>query len=152
MKKKKILIIILIVISIIVLDQLSKWIVEKNFIDQSVGNKAIAIEVTNNTGMAFGFNEGNIKNIGLVAFTLIIVFHFVIKQFEQLDYKTTVAISFVIGGGIGNLIDRIIRGSVLDFIRIFNFPNFNVADTFVVTGWMLIVIFLVIYTRSGEKE
>ncbi len=97
MKKKKILIIILIVISIIVLDQLSKWIVEKNFIGQSVGNKAIAIEVTNNTGMAFGFNEGNIKNIGLVAFTLIIVFHFVIKEFEQLYYKTTVSIA-VIGG------------------------------------------------------
>lgn len=152
MKKKKILLIIAIIICIVVLDQLSKWIVEKNFSGQTVGGHILSIEVTNNTGMAFGFNDGNLKNIGLTVFTLIIIINFVIKQFDQIDYKTAVAISFVIGGGLGNLIDRIIRGSVLDFIKVFKFPNFNVADTFIVIGWLLIAIFLAIFTRSGEKE
>ena len=81
-----------------------------------------------------------------------IIINFVVKQFEQIDTKTAVSISFILGGGFGNLIDRFIRGSVLDFIKIHKFPNFNFADMCVIIGWLLLIIFLVIYTRSGEKE
>lgn len=151
MKNKKFLLIIGIVICIIIFDQVTKYFVEKNFRDNSVGNSIIGIEVSDNTGLAFGFNEGNAKNIGLTIFTLIIIINFIRRQFERIDYKTAVALSFVLGGGIGNLVDRFFRGSVLDFIRIYKFPNFNVADTFIVIGWILVVIFLVIYTRSEDE-
>ena len=151
MKNKKLLLIICIVFAIIAIDQITKVIIEKNFADQYVGNNFIGIEVTNNTGLAFGFNEGNIKNIGLTIFALVVIFNFTVKQFERLDKKTIVAVSFVLGGGFSNLIDRFFRGSVLDFIKIFKFPNFNIADSFIVIGWMLIVVFLVIYTRNEEK-
>lgn len=151
MKKKKLLIIIGIILLIIVIDQLSKFIVEKNFKDQYVGNEIIAVEVTNNTGFAFGFNDGNLRNIVLSSLVLILIIDFVVKQFERIDTRTTIAISFVLGGGLSNLIDRFIRGSVLDFIKVYKFPNFNIADSFIVMGWLLIVIFLIIYTRKEDK-
>ena len=151
MEKKKILILISITLLIILLDQISKFVVEKNFKDQYVGNNIVGIEVTNNTGFAFGFNDGNFRNILLTAFVLGVIINFIVKQFNQIDLKTVIALSFVLGGGLGNFIDRFIRGSVLDFIKIYKFPNFNIADSFVVVGWLLIIIFLIIYTRREEK-
>jgi signal peptidase II len=68
-----------------------------------------------------------------------------------MDTKTLVAISLVLGGGISNIIDRIFRGGVLDFIKILFIPNFNIADVCICTGWVLIVIFLIIYTRKEDE-
>ena len=56
-------------------------------------------------------------------------------------------LSFVLGGAVGNMIDRVILGYVVDFIdfRIINFPVFNVADIFVVIGAIILVIFYIFY-------
>ncbi len=60
------------------------------------------------------------------------------------------AISLALGGGISNIIDRVFRGGVLDFIKVLFIPNFNIADLCICTGWILIVIFLIIYTKKEE--
>jgi len=54
---------------------------------------------------------------------------------------TLVAISLIVAGGIGNLIDRFARGFVVDFISIFNFPIFNVADICISLGVLIIIVF-----------
>ena len=59
-----------------------------------------------------------------------------------------VAISMALGGGLSNIIDRIFRGGVLDFIKIPIIPNFNIADMSICIGWVLIVVFLIIYTKK----
>ena len=70
------------------------------------------------------------------------------NQLERIDTKTALALSFAISGGISNLIDRIFRGGVFDFIKFYNI-TFNLADIFVVLGWILLVVFLIDYSRKN---
>ena len=150
MKNKTVKLIVILVTIFIIIDQASKLLVS-NLKKDSIGNNIFKIEIINNTGLAFGFNDGNnVKNIFIMIFVLIIVIRFIKNQIELIDTKTAVALSMVLAGGFGNLIDRIFRGAVLDFIKIYKFPIFNVADVFVFIGAILLVIFLVIFTRKIE--
>ncbi len=147
MKNKIVKAIVVIAVIIILVDQTSKILVS-NFLSESIGNDFFKLEIVNNTGMAFGFNSGNIKNIFISVFVLAIVISFIKNQLQRIDKKTGIAIAIALGGAISNLIDRIFRGSVLDFIKIYKIPNFNLADMFIVIGWILIIIFLIDFSRK----
>ena len=150
MNTKKVLkIVITVCIIIIAIDQLSKFLITQ-FVPSTVGNEYFGIEITENTGMAFGFNSGNTKNIFLSLLVIFIIISFIRNQREQLEPKVLVAISMALGGGISNIIDRIFRGGVLDFIKILFIPNFNIADLCICIGWILIVVFLIIYTKKED--
>lgn len=150
MKNKIIKLIIILVAILVILDQASKLLIG-NLVTEPIGNDAFKIEIISNTGLAFGFNDGsNVKNIFIMLFVLFIVIKFVKDQIELIDTKTAVALSMVLAGGLSNLIDRIFRGAVLDFIKIFKFPIFNIADILVVVGAILLIIFLVVFTRKIE--
>ena len=58
------------------------------------------------------------------------------------------------GGAVGNLIDRVLYGYVVDFLdfRLINFPVFNIADIFVCTGAALLALYLVFFDNSDKKE
>ena len=147
MKDKVVRSILIVVTILIIIDQISKFLIS-NYIQEPIGNDFVGVQVVKNTGMAFGFNDGNIKNIFLSIFVLGIVFGFIKNQSERLDNKTKFALSIIIAGGISNLIDRIFRGGVLDFIKIYKFPIFNISDIYVVLGWILLVIFLIQYSKK----
>ena len=147
MKNKTVKMIVIIVAIIILVDQASKLLVS-NLLTETIGNDFFKLEIANNTGMAFGFNDGNIKNIFISIFVLVIVITFIKNQLERIDKKTAIVIAMALGGAISNLIDRIFRGSVLDFIKIYKIPNFNLADMFIVIGWILIIIFLIDFSRK----
>ena len=150
MKNKIVRLIVILGTILVILDQLTKILIT-TYVNGQVGNDYIGFQVANNTGLAFGFNDGsNTKNIFLMIFVLFIVIRFIKNQIELIDTKTAVALSMILAGGIGNLLDRIFRGAVVDFIKIFSFPLFNVADCLVVVGTIFLIIFLVISTRKIE--
>lgn len=154
MKENKILKLILgITILLILLDQMSKVVIQYYY-NEPIGNDIIGITLIENTGMAFGFNSGNSKNIVLTLLILFIIVNFIRNQKDRIDKKTAIAISLILAGGVSNLIDRIARGGILDFIKIKHFAIFNIADCYIVIGWILLVIFLIKYNQEmvGKKD
>ena len=93
---------------------------------------------TENTGAAFGiFNN---MNFVLGLFNLLIISFIIYYIFKyDFDFKILLGLSFVVGGSLANAFDRLFIGFVVDFISIYKWPNFNVADSFIVLGFMLLI-------------
>ena len=103
-----------------------------------------AITYVRNTGAAFSVLENNrilFIVIGLVA--LYLIYRYLIKD-KSLNKLSIISYSMLLGGIIGNMIDRIVYGYVIDYLSFnifgYNFPVFNLADTFIVVSVILIII------------
>lgn len=152
MKNIKIKILLIISICVIIIDQITKFLIDY-FVRNSIKiiPRILEIEIVQNTGMAFGINSGNVKNIFITVIVIILVINFIKKQFELIDEKTMLSLSFIVGGGISNLVDRIFRGGVFDYIKISTFPIFNIADIVIVAGWILLIINIVRFSGTENK-
>ena len=150
-------IIFLVSIIVFIVDIISKILVS-NFMleDQSIKiiNNFLYFTYAKNTGIAFSFLEGNM--LFIISMTLIIVV-LLIKyvQNKKLDLKEKISYGLVLGGAIGNLFDRIVYGYVIDFIDVYifgyDYPIFNVADSCVVVGIILILL-LSFKSEGSEKD
>lgn len=138
-----------IIISIILLciDQISKLLV----VNLLTKTNSIAIiknffylTYINNDGAAFSILVGKRVLLILIAVLVIVMLIRYIKKNNIQNKLELVSISLIIGGSLGNLIDRVVRGYVIDFLdfKIFNynFPIFNLADTFIVIGVFLLLL------------
>ena len=151
MKKKIILAVVS--IAIIMLDQISKLImIDKNI---NILPQVLSFSYTQNTGVAFGLISNNI--IFVIIFNIVIlgiIIKFLKENNESIDYTVLVSLILILSGGIGNLIDRILRGYVVDFIKFdfINFPIFNVADISITLGIFILVIVIVKQMILNENE
>lgn len=108
-----------------------------------------------NTGAAFGFFNARLF---LIIFDILIMF-FIIKILLDKKYplndKTKTGLCLIIAGGIGNLIDIIFRGFVIDYIditQIIDYPVFNFADILVVVGVILIIATIIVNTVKSQES
>jgi signal peptidase II len=117
---------------------------------------------TENPGAAFSFlAEGNpflrsFVLIGVSAGVLIFVAHALWKNHASFATPLVrLGLAFVLGGAAGNLYDRILRGTVTDFIEVYHgdwsFPVFNVADSAITVGAILLLFDMLILHRTAEK-
>jgi signal peptidase II len=151
-KNRNISISILITVSI-VLDQLSKVLIRKNIDQYSeiklIGEYFILTNVENSgafLGMGSDFSPF-IKTIFLLILPIIILICIMIYVYrdKEIDKISLIGFCFIIGGGIANIYDRIMYGSVTDFLfidlgGIFKTGIFNIADLSVTTGMILILL------------
>jgi signal peptidase II len=145
--KKKYIFIILFCLLLISIDFISKYLVIN-----LISNKTIIIIknflkflYVKNTGAAFGIMSGNI--IILVIVTLILLFYIIKEVKNNVDNKwTLLSYLLILSGAIGNLIDRVFRGYVVDFISFTLFNKemavFNIADSYITIGVFLLIILL----------
>ena len=154
---RKLFLSILIIITIFLLDQHTK-----NFFNSKLQFQVptevysnFDLYLTYNFGVAFSFlsdNENWQKTLLLLLIPALILFLCLYLMANIDSYKNSIALSFILGGAIGNYFDRIIHGYVIDFISLhaFNFywPTFNVADSFITIG---AVIFLLNNLKKKEN-
>jgi signal peptidase II len=146
-KIKKVLIIVM--LATILVDQISKILIDAVFTDSiTIIPDAFSIEKIENEGIAFGLNKQNIINIFLSVFIMCLIVSYMINQQKNMDIKKIVFLGLIIGGGASNLIDRIFRGAVLDFIKIGTFPVFNLADCFITVRMGVVCYRLFIYNGN----
>ncbi len=95
-----------------------------------------------NKGVAFGMGSSmHVFFIIIVLFLALAIFSFIyFKYLLAGSVLTHIASGFVFGGAIGNLIDRIFRGVVIDYINLYSIPSFNVADLAIILGVCVVIV------------
>lgn len=112
-------------------------------------NGLFALQFEKNTGVAFSIP---IPYTILIPATIGLLIYGLYLAQEYLDLKklsTNLLVGMVVGGAAGNLLDRIARGFVTDYIAIWKWPVFNLADIFITIGMFSIVIF---YGKIGKNN
>ena len=137
-----------IIVVTLVLDQLVKWLVRSQMIlGESIPLVQNVFHLTyiENPGAAFGLFKD--KTVFFVIFTLVIIGVMVYLYLHQTNRKTWFAYSLalVIGGAAGNLIDRMVKGTVTDMFDFRIWPVFNIADMAVVIGLIYLAYCLIFH-------
>jgi len=138
-------------------DQLSKlWIRSNLAVGESLFEVGFfRLTYVQNTGAAFGLFQGQsftlaiVVSVGVAALLLYALFFY--RRFPRLNNRLNrVALGLILGGMIGNLIDRICFGYVADFIDIGIWPTFNIADSAGVVGVIIFAYSLIFLARARE--
>ena len=136
-----------------IIDQVIKYVLELGLsIGESINiiPNFFSLTLLKNTGAAFSILRSNtlfLIIISVIALAFIYIYFIKDKELNNFD---SVVYGMLLGGIIGNLIDRIFRGCVVDYLdfNIFNFPVFNLADTLIVVSIILIIIKMI----KGDKN
>ncbi|KKD22134.1 signal peptidase II [Staphylococcus cohnii subsp. cohnii] len=148
---------IFITIVILILDQITKFIITKTM---QIGDSFevipnfLSITSHRNNGAAWGILSGKMAFFYIITvIILIILIVFFIKEAKH-NLLMQIAISLLFAGALGNFIDRVLNGEVVDFVDTYifsyNFPIFNVADSSLTIGVVLVIIALLRDMRTEE--
>ena len=148
----------------VIIDQLSKYLVRTAdmvrptlaLIDTSILWQlpgVVALRRAENTGMAFSLFTGNALVLAILSLVLVLGLSlWLLLRPDEQSRPLRVGLWMIVGGGIGNLIDRIFLGSVTDFIEVLfvNFAIFNLADAFICIGTFIAAFALIREERKKE--
>jgi signal peptidase II len=142
---------------VVLLDQWTKRIVSQSLsygASINVIGDFVRITFIKNPGMAFGIQLGNklfFTIFSLIASIVIVIYLFRLKPE---NFWARFALASILGGAIGNLIDRVVYSEVIDFIdfRFIRWPVFNVADIAVTLGMILLIAFVLLDNKNAEYD
>lgn len=142
---------LLLALAVLGLDQWTKWLIERH-LPLGTSNEVVRgwlhISHLRNSGVAFGLFADHgaaggawlLAALGLVAIVIVTVYF---RRAQRDDVVLLLALSLVLGGAAGNLLDRVATGAVTDFVGVYlgsyRWPDFNVADSAISIGLVLLV-------------
>lgn len=134
-----------------------KLAIVKNIYNSSIPiiNGILNLTYVENTGGAYGIgNDNTIMFIIVNAVVITLIIKFILSKSNEISTYILISLGLILAGGIGNLIDRVFRGFVIDYIDInplMKYPVFNIADILVIIGCVIIAINLLINIISERK-
>jgi len=148
----------LIAITVLLVDQTIKSIISQNMLLNekiTILNNFLSITKIYNTGAAFGIFENKTLYLAIFSvFVIISISVYLVKTYKSQNFLNTVAWGLVLGGTIGNFIDRLSLGYVLDFIRLdfVDFPIFNIADISINCGAALLIAYILFASNDNPQQ
>lgn len=138
---------------VLVLDQMTKYLVRLFMFDSSVivFENVFHLTFVKNTGALFGMFQNS--NTIFIFITVVVIgfLVYLLKTSQDTKMFYYCNIGLLIGGAVGNLVDRIFFGYVIDFVDVRVWPVFNVADSAISVGIVLMITYL-IYEESMSKK
>ncbi len=172
MKENKLKFFFIITAAVIFADHLTKWIIKTSMeLHQTIRviGDYFTITYILNSGIAFGMFDTNPSPhkpilLIIISFIALGIILYIFLSLPKSVKHTALAMGLIFGGAIGNMIDRIVRGKVVDFldfdfpditvralnIHMTRWPTFNVADSCVLAGIVLLLV--IILRQGGESE
>lgn len=143
--------------AVVALDQWTKWLVRRALPLYESKDSILGIfHITHveNTGGAWSMFSGQLwLFIGVMALFVALIVVLIWKQWLKKPFEWW-CLAAILGGGIGNLIDRLANGRVTDMICLdfVNFPVFNVADCFITVGCFALIVYVIFLDRTEDKK
>ena len=141
---------------VLLIDQIAKLLIKTNMNlneEISIIPNFFSIQYLKNTGAAFSILENQTILLAITSIICISVIIYYLKKEENLTTAMYLSFGLVLGGILGNLIDRIVYQGVIDFLSFqifnYNFPVFNIADIGITIGVLLLII---IYISRDIKK
>lgn len=131
---------------ILAADQITKYLISispEDVFPITIIDNFIYITRVTNSGASFGMFQ-NKTNVLIVISVIAIILIIILKiKLNINSVLYNLALGFILGGALGNLVDRFLYGEVTDFIHMEHFAVFNVADSFIVIGFCIILIIII---------
>lgn len=147
-----------IVLFVIAIDQISKWLIVKNMeLGTSIPiiDNVLYITSHRNRGAAWGILENKMWFFYIITVVFVVFIVFYMKKYAKTDKLLGISLSLILGGAIGNFIDRVFRQEVVDFIHVYifsyNYPVFNIADSALCIGVVLIIIQTLLEGKKAKE-
>ncbi len=125
---------------LVILDQTTKWWVVQH-------SHSYGLVLAQNTGIAFGLFQNQTYLIAMINIIFLVAIWFLRERLFSRSPWQTLALWFILAGGVGNGFDRMTRGYVVDFLQVGSIPTFNVADICVNVGVALLLIHFLFHDR-----
>jgi len=144
--------------TVLLVDQTLKNLIAQNMILNekiTILNNILSVTKIYNTGAAFGIFENKTLFLAIFSvFVIVLISVYLVKTCKSLNSVNTVAWGLILGGTVGNFIDRLNLGYVLDFIRLdfIDFPIFNIADISINFGAALLIICILFASKGNEQQ
>lgn len=150
--KKHILISYPIILFCLLVDQITKLLLTNQYFE--IVPKLLSVYYTENSGAAWSLMSGRVILLVILSICFLSILVLFSYKFKEKNVFYSLSYAFIIGGALGNLIDRVVFLYVRDFIKLdfVNFPIFNFADSFLVIGVIMFCVFVFFIYPKIEVE
>ena len=153
--KKRLRMVLLVLIPILSDQIVKRIIVSYGDLNIRLIPGVLKLSYIENTGGAYGLGADSILVlIGINLLLVIFITRYLVKSYKTLYKNLTTGLLLVLSGGISNLIDRLFRGYVIDYLDItetLSFPVFNIADSLIVVGVVIMIVTILINTIKEQE-
>jgi signal peptidase II len=165
---------LIVTVAVILVDHVVKWIIKSNmYLNQTINviGDYFTISYILNSGIAFGLFDNNpspVKTPLLIVVSLVAlgIILYIFLTLPKNIRAAGLSMGLIFGGAIGNIIDRVVRGEVVDFldvdfpdiripalnVHMTRWPTFNVADSCVLVGIIMLLVILIKHGGRAEQE